>query len=72
MAIDVCVRLGRRIRDLRTGKGISQEMLAGHSGISRVNLSRIENGKAEPGLRTLTAIARALDVKLRDMVDGID
>lgn len=72
MAIDVCVRLGRRIRDLRTGKGISQEMLAGHSGISRVNLSRIENGKAEPGLRTLKDIARALDMKLAELLVGVD
>jgi transcriptional regulator with XRE-family HTH domain len=72
MAIDVCVRVGRRIRYLRSTKGLSQITLAGLSCLSRVNLSRIENGKAETGLRTLHWIAGALNVKLVDLLLTVD
>jgi transcriptional regulator with XRE-family HTH domain len=72
MAIDVCVRVGRRIRYLRSTRGISQLTLAGLSGLSRVNLSRIENGKAEAGLRTLHRIAGALNVKLGELMSTVD
>jgi transcriptional regulator with XRE-family HTH domain len=53
MAVDILVRVGRRIRYLRTSRGISQESLSAQAALSRINLSRIENGKAEAGLRTL-------------------
>jgi len=36
--------LGKTIRDLRKQKGISQESLAKQSSISRVTLSKLENG----------------------------
>jgi transcriptional regulator with XRE-family HTH domain len=72
MAIDICVRVGRRIRQIRTGKGISQVALAGLAGLERSNLSRIENGKAEPGLRTLRDISKALGVGLLDLLSGVE
>lgn len=72
MGIDVCVKIGRKIRLIRTERGISQSILADQARLSRINLSRIENGKAEPGIRTLYDIAQAFGIKLRDLVDGID
>lgn len=69
MAVDILVRVGRRIRYLRTSRGISQESLSAQAALSRINLSRIENGKAEAGLRTLYDIARALNVKIADIVN---
>lgn len=69
--VDLCVRVGRRIRALRTDRGVSQATLADLSAISRINLSRIENGHAEAGIRTLARIARALDVTLSELLQGI-
>lgn len=69
---DLCVRLGRRIASLRSKKGLSQDVLAGLSAISRVNLSRIENGRAEAGIRTLHRIAAALGITLHDLLSGLD
>ena len=69
----MCVKLGRRIRLLRTERGMTQVQLADLAApLSRVNLYRIEAGKAEPGCRTMTRIAHALGIKLRDLVDGLD
>jgi len=41
------------------------------SGVSRMTISRIENGMFMPDLITLVCIARALDVELADLLDGI-
>jgi transcriptional regulator with XRE-family HTH domain len=53
-------------------RGISQTVLADRAAISRINLSRIENGKAEAGLRTIANLARAMDMKMAELLDGID
>lgn len=66
--MDICIRVGRRIRYLRTRKGIPQVVLADRAEVTRPNLSRIENGKIEPGLRTLERISKALDVTLVELV----
>jgi transcriptional regulator with XRE-family HTH domain len=72
MAPDICVMVGRRIRYLRTKLGMSQEQLAGQAGLSRVGLSNIETGKAEPGLRTIGDLARVLGIKASELLEGID
>jgi transcriptional regulator with XRE-family HTH domain len=72
MTIDVCVKVGRRIQILRSQRGMSQIALAQLSDINRPNLSRIENGHAEPCLRTLHKIAKSLGINLSALFKGID
>jgi transcriptional regulator with XRE-family HTH domain len=67
MARDICIPLGERIRKLRKQKGWRQIDLAQHSGVHEVHISDLERGTREAGLRTILAIARALDVRLSDM-----
>lgn len=71
MALDICVRIGRRIRVLRTERGWTQVMLADHAGLTREHLSELENGKKEIGARTLDRIAKALEMKLTHFFEGI-
>lgn len=71
MASDICVRVGRRIRELRQAKGWSQQLLADHAELERAHLSRLEEGKREAGLRVLERIAAALDVEVEDLVRRI-
>lgn len=54
--------IGARIRQLRELKKITQEDLAGKTGIQRANIARIEGGKHYPSLETLEKIADALEV----------
>ncbi len=67
MSSDICVLLGNRIRQLRKAKGWRQIDLAQHSGVHEVHISDLERGSREVGLRTLLALAEALDVKLTDI-----
>jgi len=64
MATDICVKIGRRIRVLRTERGWTQAMLADHSDLTREHLSELENGHKEIGIRSLDKVVRALGTSL--------
>jgi transcriptional regulator with XRE-family HTH domain len=71
MATDICVRFGLRLQNLRRENGLKQIYLAVRTGISRIHISRLENGWTEPGLRTLEALAMGLGVKPWSLIKGI-
>src|SRR6185312_709671 len=60
----IYVRIGRRVRDLRTKKGWSQRMLAHYAQIEQAYLARLELGQIETGVIVLERIANALEVSL--------
>lgn len=70
MATDICVRIGRRIRVLRTERGWTQAMLADHAELTREHLSELENGHKEIGVRALEKIVQALELNLPTFFDG--
>ena len=57
-------RLGRRIRELRKQKRLSQTELAEKAGVALMTVSRLERGEHDPHVRTLSRIARSLGVPL--------
>lgn len=61
--------LGSRIRAERTRCDISQRRLALMTGTSRSYLWKIETGAADVGIDVLIRIARALDVRVRDLIE---
>jgi transcriptional regulator with XRE-family HTH domain len=70
--IDVCIKVGDRIRYWRKQRDMTQEMLSALAGLSRINLSKIENGKAEPGIRTVYSISQALNLKMTELFITVD
>jgi transcriptional regulator with XRE-family HTH domain len=63
------VFLGQRIRELRKAKGFSQDQLSEKIGIDPKHLSRIELGKSFPYMETLEAVAKSLDVEIKDLFE---
>lgn len=61
--------LGMRIREVRKLRGLSQERLAEKVGVDPKQISRIEGGKSAPSLDTLEAIAKHLQVEMKDVFD---
>ncbi len=57
-------RIGQKIRDLRTTKGLGLIQLGEHSGLSAGMLSKIERGQHFPTLPTLMRIAMVFGVGL--------
>jgi transcriptional regulator with XRE-family HTH domain len=64
MPSDVCVQVGKRIRELRKKGGWRQIDLAEHSGVHVVRISDLERRVREVGLRNLAALAGAFGVSL--------
>jgi len=62
--------LGEAIRAARKEAAFSQEKLAEKADLSTVFISRIERGVESPSVDNLVKIARALEVGVRDLVDG--
>jgi len=63
-------RMTLRIKELRDGKGWTQEALASKAGISRSQLAMIEKGTRPANTLRLNAIAHALDVPPEDLFAG--
>lgn len=71
MAKDLCAVTGERIRKLRRARNWRQIDLADQSGVHEVQISDLERGTREPGLRTLGKIALALDTTLSELLKGL-
>ena len=62
--------IGRRIRQLRTGRGMTLDELAAAVERAPSQLSMIETGKREPKLTLLRTIARALGVSIDALLEA--
>lgn len=65
------VRFGRRVRELRDTKGLSQEAFAEECGLDRTYISGIERGKRNVSLENIRVIAKALNVSLSRLFEGL-
>jgi len=63
-------RLGKRLRELRRGAGLTQLQVAREMGTSRGALAKIENGWTLPGLDTLGRFCTAVGVRVSDVLVG--
>lgn len=64
------IKTGELLRKLRKEKGLTQEQLAEHIGVSRRTISRWETGNNMPDLSVLIEIADFYDVDIREIFDG--
>jgi transcriptional regulator with XRE-family HTH domain len=62
--------LGEAVRTKRKEAEFSQEKLAEKAGLSTVFISRIERGVESPSVDNLAKIAKALGVRVGDLVGG--
>jgi transcriptional regulator with XRE-family HTH domain len=63
-------RLATNIRTLRQSRGITREQLAATAEVDPQMIKRIENGRANPALVTLSRLASALMISLSLMLSG--
>lgn len=63
--------MANNIRRIRRARGFSQEKVAELAGISRPAYRNIENGASVPRVDTLQSIAKALGVKIQDLVTPV-
>lgn len=59
--------LAKRLKEIRSEKGITQEELAYRSELTLSQIARIETIKINPTISTIFKIVRALDVPLNEL-----
>ncbi len=67
--MDIKQRFGVKIKELRKLKGLSQEKLANLAEIDRTYLPTIEKGERNVSIEVIEKLAKALDIKVKDLFD---
>ena len=67
---DYFERLGRRVQELRSARGWTQQQLAEEAELDRSYISGLERGKQNPTIGALLRLARALETPLDRLVSG--
>jgi transcriptional regulator with XRE-family HTH domain len=65
-------RIGKRIREMRSSKGFSQESFAHACGLHRTSMSLLERGRINVTVNTLRAMSKTLGVTLSELLKGVD
>ena len=68
---DWVMEVGKRIRAAREAKGLTQFEVYDRTGIFPANLSKIKQGKQEPGLTTLRRLAEALETNISQFIPEV-
>lgn len=63
-------KLGDRLREERINQNLSQERLAEMAGVHRNYIGLIERAELDPAISYIEKIAKALKVKISDLVEG--
>lgn len=58
------LNLGARVRELRKARNWTLEQAAGHAGLARSTLSKIENGQMSPTYEALKKLAEGLSISI--------
>lgn len=69
---DIQFELGKRIRELRIEKSMSQEKLALAIDMDRTYLASVEMGKRNISVKNIKKIADGLEVSIVDLFKNID
>jgi transcriptional regulator with XRE-family HTH domain len=72
VAKNIQAALGARIRQLRKEREWSQEDLAAASGMHWTYIGQVERGERNLTLQSIRAIAKALNLKMAELLAGVD
>jgi transcriptional regulator with XRE-family HTH domain len=65
---DVFVRFGKKLREIRERRGVSQEKLAEMAELHRTYVSSVERGKRNISLQNIERLALALGVSMGELM----
>ncbi|WP_338378754.1 helix-turn-helix transcriptional regulator [uncultured Flavobacterium sp.] len=68
-AMNIKQKFGLKVKELRKIKNLSQEKLANLAEIDRTYLPTIEKGERNVSIEVVERLAKALDVKIKDLFD---
>ena len=63
----ILAKFGRRLKELRSQRGFTQEQLANELGIEISQISRIERGVINTSVTTIYAVSKVLDINPHEL-----
>jgi transcriptional regulator with XRE-family HTH domain len=70
--MDIRIRIGQRLKELRTNLKLTQEALAFKAEVDKTYLNEVENGKRNISVVNLEKIIKALNSSFEDFFKGIN
>ena len=70
--MDVKLKIGQRIKQLRDAKDMAQKDLAYAADLDRSYIASIENGLRNVSIVNIEKIAKALNVTLKELFDNVE
>lgn len=69
--MDIKQKFGKKVKELRQLRKFSQEDLALEADLDRTYINSIENGRRNVSLVNIEKIAKALKVKVKDLLEEV-
>jgi transcriptional regulator with XRE-family HTH domain len=69
--LNILLRFGARVRELRKSKNYSQDAFAARCQLDRTYIGGIERGERNVALRNIEAIAKALDMTVSQLMKDV-
>lgn len=63
------IQFGDNLRKIRVAQALSQQQLGFETGLSREFINRMENGRVNVSLTNVVAIAKALNMHPKELLD---
>jgi transcriptional regulator with XRE-family HTH domain len=70
--MDIRKKIGKRVKELRQEKNLSQEALAHLSELDRTYIPSIEKGERNVSIEVIQKLAKAFDLKISEFLKGLD
>ena len=67
----ILIRFGKKVREERLKKGLSQEDLASKAGVHRTYIGMIERGEKNITLINIKKVAIALDLQINQLLNDV-
>jgi len=71
MKKSILVKFGKKIREVRTKKGLSQEALADIANVHRTYIGMVERAEKNITLLNIHKLSKALKIDIKELFDGI-
>ena len=69
---DPVEQLAANVKRVRAYRGLTQQDVADRGGLALSDVSRIERGKRDPGIRVLFRVARGLSIQPAALLPRVD
>jgi len=69
MEESILKKFGKRVRELRTERNLTQQQLADISGLHKNYIGMVERGERNPSLLNIDILAKSFEISISKLVD---